>query len=316
MLALAAVMAFAALQALVGGVRAGSVEPPEIVEISLEPDTATVGDRLTLTIVVEHHREAAIDGPGFGADFGGLQAVDVARPRTEGGGERVRTTFGFTLVAFDTGEFTVPPLDIPYRNPDGTDGRVTTPQQSVTVESVLAPGEDEPRDLKPQLDIPGGAPLAVVPAAFVVSFLALTVFAFWLVGRALQTRPAPTLAPPPLPPHERARRDLASVAADPDVKRRYAALAHVVRRYLSERFDYPAYAMTRTEIEAAMLAAGIDRWPARLTANLLEQTDAVQFAGFRPPPERLEADLTAAYEIVALTEPREPADGEPEPAGV
>ena len=81
----------------------------------------------------------------------------------------------------------------------------------------------------------------------------------------------------------------------------YGALAFTLRHYLSEQFGFPAYAMTRRELQRHTSRAGIDRWPARLTANLLEQCDAVQFAGFRPAPERVEADLTAAYEIIELT---------------
>jgi hypothetical protein len=60
-------------------------------------------------------------------------------------------------------------------------------------------------------------------------------------------------------------------------------------------------------MERGMMRAGIDRFVSRVTANLLEQCDAVQFARFRPPPERIDADLTAAYEIVQMTAvPAEP----------
>jgi hypothetical protein len=71
--------------------------------------------------------------------------------------------------------------------------------------------------------------------------------------------------------------------------------------------------MTRTELQREMSRAGIDRWPARVTANLLEQCDAVQFAGFVPPPERREADLTAAYEIVEITSADAEVEGVGEP---
>jgi hypothetical protein len=71
---------------------------------------------------------------------------------------------------------------------------------------------------------------------------------------------------------------------------------------LSQRFGFAAYAMTRREMEREMRHHGIDRWPARLTANLLEQCDAVEFGKFRPAIERRSHDLAAAYEIVQLTE--------------
>jgi hypothetical protein len=68
--------------------------------------------------------------------------------------------------------------------------------------------------------------------------------------------------------------------------------------------------MTRRELERGMTRAGVDRWPARLMANLLEQCDAVQFGGFAPAPARIDADLTAAYEVIQLTAPPPPLPGE------
>ena len=63
--------------------------------------------------------------------------------------------------------------------------------------------------------------------------------------------------------------------------------------------------MTRSELERGAERAGIDRWPARVIGNLLEQCDAVEFAAFRPAAERRSADLTAAYEIIELTTQQE-----------
>ena len=126
------------------------------------------------------------------------------------------------------------------------------------------------------------------------------------VTKAFGARPHPAaFVPAPLAPHDEARAQLdtlaASDAAHADPPAYYATMAAIIRQYLSARFGFAAYAMTRRELERDMAGAGIDRWPARLTANLLEQCDAVEYAAFRPPPERVDADLTAAYEIVGLT---------------
>jgi hypothetical protein len=141
----------------------------------------------------------------------------------------------------------------------------------------------------------------------------LTALGYALVARAHAISPPPLPAAPPAvfeSPHARALAALAALAVDGELAPTYAAIAAVTRRYLSERFGFPAYAMTRRELEREMTARGIDRWPARVAANLLEQCDAVQFAGFRPAPERVQADLTAAREVVRLTTP--PEDTEPQ----
>jgi hypothetical protein len=47
--------------------------------------------------------------------------------------------------------------------------------------------------------------------------------------------------------------------------------------------------------------------------GLLEQCDAVVFAGYRPALERAELDLTAAFEVVEMSRPDE---AKPAPAAV
>lgn len=299
---LAAALLCCALLAFASSAPAAAETRAELASVTLAPATATVGDRLTLTIVVDHDEGSTVEGPGFGADFSGLEAVEIAPPRTERRDGRLRTTLDYTLTAFATGFFTVPALPV---EADGPDGAVTleTPPQTVNIESVLGPGETDLRPLKPQLEIGEEAPSPLSPALIVALFAVLTAFGYALVRRAIAERPRTTVTAAPATPltaHERARASLGALPPD-DVQAYYAGLAATVRRYLSERFAFGAYAMTRTEMERGMAGVGIDRWPARLTANLLEQCDAVVFAGFRPPRERIEADLTAAYEIVALT---------------
>ena len=322
--AAALALACAALLALAPHA-ARAQQPPDAVStpsVTLAPATATVGDRLALTITVEHRADVTVTGPGFGGDYGGLDLVQIAPPSdAPAAGGRVRTTIVYTLAAFRTGSFTVPPLTVPYTTADGRVGSVATGQASVTVRSVLAVGDGDLRPLKPQLDIDAAAPSPVAPALFVAIFVALTAAGYVLHRRIAATRP-PTLAADaaaPAPPADAAAREALDALASSGLAARdpveyYARIAATVRAYLSERFDFAAYAMTRSELERGAAAAGVDRWPARLTANLLEQCDAVQFAGFLPAPERREADLTAAYEIVQLTTGVQPAGSAPEAA--
>jgi hypothetical protein len=283
-------------------------QAPAIVAVRVTPDTATVGDRLELTIEVDHDDAFTVEGPGFGDSFGKLELIAIADPRTESHDGVSRTTFGYTLAAFVTGAVELPPLPVRWRGAAG-EGEISTPAQTITIASVLTPGDDELRPLKPQLDIADPAPPPIVPIAYVAVFAALTALGYVLVSRAIGTRPAAADAAPEiaLTPAEAARAALdalaAADAAGRELPRYYASIAATVRRYLSERYGFPAYAMTRTELQRHMTREGLGRWPARLTANLLEQCDAVQFAGFAPAPERANADLTAAYEIIELTQP-------------
>jgi hypothetical protein len=209
----------------------------------------------------------------------------------------------YTLTAFTPGTFTVPPQRVAFAGPGAASGAVETAARTVTINSVLAPGDASLRPLKPQLDIDSDAPAAAVPVLVVAAFAALTAVATCCTSRPRASATGAATPAPPPPPQERALAALDDAAplADADVARHYAHIAATLRAYLSERYAFPAYAMTRTEMERGMEAAGIERWPARLTANLLEQCDAAQFARFVPAAERRSADLAAAREIVALT---------------
>lgn len=279
---------------------------PAVISATLTPETATVGDRLTLTVVVDHDPSVVVEGPGFGTSFGGLELVEVATPRNDERDGSVRTTLGYTLVVFRTGELAVPPLIITYRG--ASEGSLTTESLSVRIESVLDPGDAELRPLKPQIDVDQSAPAPAVPALVVGAFAVLTAFGYVLLSRATAARPEPAsgVGKPP-PPDVRARGALDELAAagiaNLDPREFYARVAATTRGYLSERFGFPAFAMTRRELERTMTGAGVERWPARLTANLLRECDEVQFAGLPPPPQRIDADLTAAYEIIELTTP-------------
>lgn len=283
---------------------------PAIIDVRVEPFVATVGDRLTLTILVEHPREAELTGPGEDADYGQAVFIEVHDPSTAPAGPNERTTLTYVLTSFTVGQQEIPPLNIAW-TAEGVSGNLLTGPTPYTIDSVLPPGETTLRPLKPQLSIPEPAPPPFVPATFVALMAGLTVLGYWLVRRALDARPgvaaSALLPPPPRDPAAAARDALVALAASglasSDVPEYYARLAGIVRQYLSARFDVPAYAMTRTEIERGMEAAGADRWPARLAANLLEQCEAAEFAKFVPAAERREQDLAAAYEIIRLVGP-------------
>ena len=300
-------IAIAAMLIAVASIHAAT--PPSIISITASPAHATVGDQITLTITVEHDTATTVEGAGFGADVGPFEIIAVASPHTKPRGDGSLTTIAYTLAAFHTGDLTVPPQTIAYRDTSGS-GTLTTNATTVTVASVLSPGDAELRPLKAQIDLGDPAPSPIVPVLFVAAFAALTAFGYVLVRRAAAIVPMPAPAAPvfaAIPPsaHDIARTALDAIAAADlgaaDAPEYYARIAATVRTYLSTRFEFPAYAMTRRELERNATSSGIDRWPARVIGNLLEQCDAVEFATFRPAPERRAADLTAAYEIIELT---------------
>ena len=249
---LVAVLMALSLGALALASTARSAAPPTIVSATADPVRATVGDRVTLTIVVDHDPATTVEGAGFGADVGAFEIIAVAPPRTEAHGAASRTTIAYTLAAFRTGDLTVPAQSIVYRGADGS-GAVTTDPLTVTIVSVLSPGDAELRPLKPQIDLADPAPPPFVPMLFVAGMAALTALGFVLMRRAAAIRPLSVAALEVV--REPSARDVARAALDSiatgdlaaaDVSEYYARVAATMRAYLSARFDVPAYAMTRS----------------------------------------------------------------------
>ena len=297
--------------ALIAAPRAAEAAEPQITSALITPFVANIGDRMTLTIVVQHDPGTTITGPAFDDNIGALELLAVNEPVTVTTDSGATTTLSYTLTSFRIGPGAIPSIELVWREPAGT-GIIRTPEVQYAVDSVLQPGDDSLRPLKAQLAIPQPAPPPFVPAAIVVMMALLTACGYWLMRQAIALRPptpTPAYVPAPISPARIAREELDALTRDglarTDTAAYYAIVAGAVRRYLSRRFGFPAFALTRREIAREMERAGIDRWPAHLTENLLDQSAAAEFAQFEPAPERRDQDLAAAYEIIDLTSPEE-----------
>ena len=286
------------------------------------PEHLTVGDHLLYLIKLEADEGTQVSlAPGALPD--GLVLTKTPETKTRSLGEgRIEVTLTLEVAPFLPGAIDVPPLRLRYTGPTGDSGEVATQASVVVVESVLpASGEVAPRDLKPQAAIGTPTPVWAL-VAFVALLLALGVVLGLLAWRrrALRRRAAiavPVAAPVAAGPEDRARAVLDRAGADfgssGDYDAYYSAIAVTVRDFLSDRYSFPAFALTTRELQEHMVRRGMDRWLARVAVGLLSQCDEVVYAHYRPAPERADADLTAAYEVVEMSRPQQP---EPEEAAV
>jgi hypothetical protein len=300
---------------------AGSVraEDPSVVDLQIEQaDELTVGDQVSYTLVLEVDEGArvALAPSAFPAEVELVAPPVETRRELDSGREEV--TLKFKVAPFVTGQVEVPTLTVRFTNADGTSGVVEGPGSIILVNSVLTPTDMEVRDLKPQAVV-GDAPATWIAQALIAAVVGV----FVLVGAALWRRSVlrrqALYVPPPKPvvmgPEDYARDalDKAGIAfrEDGDYETYYSALGEVVRKYLSERFEFPAFALTTRELEDEMRDRGLDRWQIRVAGGLFTQCDSVVYARYRPAMERAEHDLTAAYEIVEMSRPLDMEPGEP-----
>jgi hypothetical protein len=298
-----------------------SADDPVIANLDVFlPDRITVGDRVTYVITLE--ADAGIEFSLVEASLPAyVEVVGLPDTTTEPIGDgRVRITMTFLLAPFAPGEIEVPPMTLRYFGLEVAGGELQTPATRFTVASVLPadPAIPPPLDLKPQAVI--GAPPAgwIAPAlAASAATLVLVLVLLYLRTRALKRRsafvPAPVLDEDL--PEDRARVVLDTAGAgfslEGDYVEYYSSIGVTVRRYLTERYDFPAFALTTRELEAEMLKRGLDRWQVRVASGLLDQCDSVVYANYRPAAERADADLTAAYEIVEMSRPEPQPEAAP-----
>lgn len=258
---------------------------------------AAIGEQFTLTIEVLTAPDATVEIDPAAPAWRGVEVVRLlsAGKRTEG--DRVRHVLTLTVAAFAPGEIAFEPVVSVIAS--GSVTRLQLPAVALRVASSLAP--DDPLELTP-LPPPaaiGGAESPFLRPAIALGVLALAVVLGGLVTAAVRSR---RNRPLPFEPERAVPQpvllDEAEALIDRDPIAAYRKLGLLVRAALGERYRFPARALTTTELGRRMEAAGVDRWQARLVTGLLQECDAVVYAGYRPASERRHADLTMAREIV------------------
>ncbi len=310
----ATLLSILALTVIAALPRAAMAAEPVVTDLRIEaPDRVTVGDRVRYVIEVEADAGTTVFlAPRALPDALSLAKTPTMTSRPAATEGRIVVTLALEVAPFAPGELIVPPLRLRYRGPDAAAGEIETPASQLRVASVLpAQGEATLRDLKAQAEI-GDAPAAIVLPVLIGAGAALAVVLALLAGRQRRSRakaatalPTTAAAVKNLGPEDSARRVLDRAGSDfqreRDFGAYYSAIAVTVRAYLTQRFGFPAFALTTGEMQEQMVAQGMDRWQARLVGGLLSQCDAVVFASYEPALERADADLTAAYEIVEMS---------------
>ncbi|MCH8161749.1 MAG: hypothetical protein IIB88_07620 [Chloroflexi bacterium] len=307
----------ATVAAALGIVSAGA-QAAITADVTLAPPRVTVGDRITLTITVEHDTEVAVSAPDAHEAFEPLDLIEVLPPETRDvGGGRMESVFSFELSAFLIGEIELKPIAI---TADGLEVLHVQPE-AIFVESVVLPDAApdmaaQLRGLKAPLEAGTGPPKWIWAALFMAGFAAVSVFTMGLAR--VPTLRAPSASKPAPSPPEQSPDDAALEVFDQiadsllldkgELSEYYRRIGESLRGYIAHRFGVPASAMTPRELEERLEATSMSKLAARQAVATLEQCQSVQFAGYVPARERAEADLMAAAEIVRLTSEAEGAE--------
>jgi hypothetical protein len=290
---------------------AAAADGPVSAAASVDKRGITIGDPISLTLVVEMDAGYQITDNGVGRTMDEFEVLEALPPRlTKIADGRTKYTFRYRITAFRVGDLVFPEIHVAYQAPGGDAGVAPTAEIPILVTSVIQPGEDtqDIKPLKPQLRMPGATPQ--IPAIAIQAGLAFVVLAMLallirqsLRAAAKRTRQAPPEGEAQLTPAQQAMAELNRVAAMglPEKGRyaeHYALLARALRAYVRDRFGIAATERTPRELREDMLHAGIDRTEIATIYEILREGEVARFHRVVSYPARAHHAVRSALEAM------------------
>jgi hypothetical protein len=304
------------LVAVARAVAAAADGPPVEVRVEVEPRQATVGDRLTVRVVVDLPPATRLDPPQLGPALGPFSVVEGSWSAPEEHGEGRRWTWTGVVVSFRPGRIELPAVRLVVEDEGGTQHAAQSQPVSVEILSVLDPAEPadasaEIADLKPPAGVPPDYGSLVTAAGILALLLSGTALLWWLHRRyASRLAAVPTPDDPfhRTPPHEWVYAELQKLlerrlAEQGQEDLFFAEIARILKLYLGGRFRVELMEQTTAEVPYRLGQAGAPDEAIGAVRDLLARCDLVKFAKEHPRPEDCRGAIEAAYKIVDATKP-------------
>jgi hypothetical protein len=303
-----------------------AADDPVSVAATVDKRGITIGDPITLAIVVETDAGYKITDSGVGRTMGEFEVLDAIPPQvTRIANARMRYTFRYRVTAFRVGDLIFPQIEVAYQSPTGEPGIVPTAEIPIVITSVIQPGEatDDIKPAKPQLRLPTATPeipQLAIQAALAVVVLAMLALIIRQTRRVALRRPKDSdLEEVLLTPAQRAMAELNRVASLrlPEKGRyaeHYLLLSQALRAYVRDRFGLSATERTPRELREDMLRAGIDRTEIATIYEILREGESARFHEAISYPARAQHAVRSALDAMrraAVAEQYELMKGQP-----
>lgn len=266
---------------------------------SLQPDRVETGDTVSLFVLV-----SGVNAQPVEVNFGSWASIfPAANIIARSGWKRSGNQWAqrYTLISFDSATLDLPPLTVKPAIGDP----MKTNALRLTV--FPTPGSAETADMEKIRDIRRESVLWTDHWPWAAGALVLMALLIWWM-RKTRKKPKPTAivqpaAAPPVPPHERALRQLIELKSrqlwkSGQVKEHYAELSLILREYLESRYNIPA--LESTTIEILKMLSEMDL-PQNLNSRLkeiLSGSDLVKYARSMPGDNYHEKVLDQTRELV------------------
>jgi len=279
------------------------------IRTAVDTTLVTVGDRITMTVSVEHRAGTRVVWP----DSISLAPFEVLGARvgpTETDGDVSLSSVTLTLAVFELGELEIPSFEVSVEGPGDEAEFLRTDRYGIEVLSVGADDSGDIRDIRGPLGIPIGA-ITIALGGLLALVLAGLAYALYRRVRGRSRVETGARGPPPRPAHEIAMEALAALEASSLLERRqvkdyHIEVSEILRTYVQRRFGVDAPEMTTIEVLSGLDNAGVDGTVRKALRRFLDQCDMVKFAKVRPEPEASHDVLTLGRQLVEDTIPAIP----------
>lgn len=293
----------AALLALVFSGPLVAQEGPLLSATLSAPDTLRLGDRITLTISVDHDTADRVIWPDS-LHLGRFELLDsrTAEHITQEGRRVAEVTL--QLVAFQLGDLEIPAIGVVVRRSDGTVETVSTNPINLTIESGGLDESGDIRSLKPPLGFARNWWLTVPWVLLGLAFVALAVWKYRQSRRKDYGAPRP--GTPVQPAHVLAYEALdllerSDLLTQEKIKQFHIEVSEIAREYVYGRWKIDAIDMTTDDVLHALKRIGLGTADMERFGDLLNRSDMVKFAKSRPDADRSAGLIGLTREIVDST---------------
>jgi hypothetical protein len=259
---------------------------PVAIDAQVDINQPTLGDIVTYSITVTHDPDIALHMPEYVIPEG-LENVELGKENPKIINKQTMQEFWLKLRIDKIGPVTLPPIPVWFDAPDTNKqivrGKIMSPEVNFEVQSLLQLEENtsDIKDIKPIAEIKAPWTHYIWKALAILCLLAL---GYWLWKKWQKESTSKSKPDFALTAEEKAVEELNELQTRGwmklgRIRDHFFGLSEIFRRYLENRYDFPAQEWTTEEITTHFKNfSDLNESQKLQTKNLLVEIDKVKFA--------------------------------------
>jgi hypothetical protein len=283
-----------------------SLEPIQF-KVMVTPDTARIGDEITVTIEASHDKNLGVTEPHVDATDNKVVIKSEPTVKSKTVGDTKIDTYTTKLLVFKTGEVELPHFEFFYYDSLGNQNSRMAPIETVFIRAIIP--TDVPTDSLKLREIVGPISIPTRWWPYAVGILAVLIIGalvwyFW--KRKVEGVTVPEA--PPEPPFDAAIRRLHELEHEDlpgkgRFKLFYIELSNILRYYIQGRFDIKAVEATTYELKYNLKHREISNEQVKDILSFLGRSDMIKFAKQTPDQDMPGRDFSFVKKFVTDTKP-------------